>query len=144
MRINKFNMNEHGLHRFFGSLEVKVMNTLWEKEKLTIKQAHEMINREDPISFNAVMTVMNRLTDKGVLRKESTGGGRNRLTYFYPTQTKEQFISKQTRVVTEELIEDFGPLVVNHFIERLDYADPELIKKLEKKLNEMKNNDEIE
>lgn len=138
MIINSFNMNKHGLHRFFGSLEVKVMNTLWEKEKLTIKQAHEMINSEDPISFNAVMTVMIRLTEKGVLRKESTGGGRNRLTYFSPVQSKEQFISTQTKVVTEELIEDFGSLIVNHFIERLDYADPELIQKLENKINEMK------
>lgn len=138
MRVKKINMNEEGLKRFFGSLEVKVMNTLWEKEKLTIKQVHEILNSEDPISLNAVMTVMIRLSEKGHLRKETTGGGRNRLTFFYPVQTKEQFIIEETRAVTNGLIEDFGSLVVNHFIERLDDADPELINLLEKRISEIK------
>jgi predicted transcriptional regulator len=139
MKIKKLNMNEEGLNRFFGSLEVKVMNTMWEKEKLTIKQAHEMINSENPISLNAVMTVMIRLTEKGHLRKETTGGGRNRVTFFYPIQTKEQFIIEQTRAVTDELIEDFGSIIVNHFINRLDDTDPELIQTLQNRINELKN-----
>lgn len=138
MKIKKLNMNEEGLNRFFGSLEVKVMNTLWEKEKLTIKHAHEIINSEDPISLNAVMTVMIRLAEKGHLRKETTGGGRNRLTFFYPIQTKEQFIIEQTRAVTDELIEDFGSIIVNHFIDRLDDTDPELIQTLQNRINEIK------
>lgn len=138
MKIKKLNMNEEGLNRFFGSLEVKVMNTMWEKEKLTIKQAHEIINSEDPISLNAVMTVMIRLAEKGHLRKETTGGGRNRLTFFYPVQTMEQFIVEQTRAVTDELIEDFGSIIVNHFIDRLDDTDPELIQTLQKRINEIK------
>ncbi|WP_214629668.1 BlaI/MecI/CopY family transcriptional regulator [Paenibacillus agaridevorans] len=138
MRVKKINMSEEGLNRFFGSLEVKVMNTLWDKEKLTIKQTHQILNNEDPISINAVMTVMIRLSEKGHLRKESTGGGRNRLTFFYPVQTKEQFIIEETRAVTNGLIEDFGSLVVNHFIDHLDDADPELIEMLEKRINEIK------
>ncbi|WP_214629648.1 BlaI/MecI/CopY family transcriptional regulator [Paenibacillus agaridevorans] len=138
MTVKKINMNEEGLNRFFGSLEVKVMNTLWEKEKLSIKQTHEILNNEDPISINAVMTVMIRLSEKGHLRKETTGGGRNRLTFFFPVQTKEQFIIEETRAVTNGLIEDFGSLVVNHFLERLDDADPELIEMLEKRINEIK------
>lgn len=138
MKIKKLNVNEEGLHRFFGSLEVKVMETLWKHEKLTIKQTHDILNSSTAISLNAVMTVMIRLSEKGVLIKESTGAGRNRLTFFYPKQTKEQFITEQTRVVTSGLIEDFGPLVVNHFIDQLDNIDPELIEKLETRLNELK------
>ncbi|MFS0728423.1 BlaI/MecI/CopY family transcriptional regulator [Paenibacillus sp. 1P07SE] len=138
MRIKKLNVNEEGLHRFFGSLEARVMKTLWEHEKMTIKQTHELLNDRAAISLNAVMTVMIRLADKGILRKETTGGGRNRLTFFYPIQTEEQFILEQTRVVAEGLIEDFGPVIVNHFIDQLDSANPELITKLENRLNELK------
>jgi len=138
MKIKKLNVNEEGLYRFFGSLEAKVMETLWTHEKLTIKQTHDILNSLAPISLNAVMTVMMRLSEKGVLRKETTGAGRNRLTFFYPTETKEQFITEQTRVVTSGLIEDFGPLVVNHFIDQLDSIDPVLIEKLENRLKELK------
>ncbi|MFS0724288.1 BlaI/MecI/CopY family transcriptional regulator [Paenibacillus sp. 1P07SE] len=139
MKIKKLNVNEEGLHRFFGSLEARVMTVVWAHEKLTIKQVHEKLDDQAPISLNAVMTVMIRLADKGILQKETTGGGRNRLTFFYPVQTEEQFILEQTRVVTEGLMEDFGPLMVNHFIDQLDSADPDLIKKLENRLNELKN-----
>ncbi|WP_336788475.1 BlaI/MecI/CopY family transcriptional regulator [Paenibacillus sp. MMO-177] len=137
MKIKKINMEEEGLLRFFGTLELKIMNLMWKKEKLTIKQAHELINHEDPISLNAVMTVMIRLVDKGLLYKETTGKSRNRLTYFYPVHTKDQFINEQTKIVTDELIDDFGSVVVIHFIERLDKADASLIEKLQRKLEEM-------
>lgn len=138
MNLKKLNVNEEGMQRFFGSLESKIMETLWKYEKRTIKQTHDILNGTSAISLNAVMTVMMRLSDKGVLRKETTGGGRNRVTFFYPTQTREQFITEQTRVVTVGLIEDFGPLVVNHFIDQLGNIDPDLIDKLEIRLNELK------
>ncbi|OME75949.1 transcriptional regulator [Paenibacillus sp. FSL A5-0031] len=139
MKIKKLNLHEEGLSRFFGSLEVKVMNIMWEKEKLTIKQAHEIINNENPISINAVMTVIIRLAEKGHLYKETSGGGRNRLTFFYPVQSKDQFIMEQTKVVTNGLIEDFGSVIVNHFIDSLDGADPELIQTLQNRINEIKS-----
>ncbi|WP_019003892.1 BlaI/MecI/CopY family transcriptional regulator [Cohnella laeviribosi] len=138
MKVKTIHLNEEGLHRFFGSLEAKIMEVLWEKGKLTIKQVHEILNSENPISLNAVMTVMIRLADKGHLIKESRGKGRTRLTLFSPTQNKEQFILEQTKVVTDGLIEDFGPLVVSHLIDNLDKADPGLIERLEQKLNELK------
>ncbi|MBW7457184.1 BlaI/MecI/CopY family transcriptional regulator [Paenibacillus sepulcri] len=141
MRINRLNLNEEGLLRFFGSLEAKIMNTMWEKEKLTIKQAHELIRVEQPISFNAVMTVMIRLSEKGHLRKETSGGGRSRLTFFYPVQSRELFIMEQTKYVTDGLLDDFGSLVANHFIDRLDKADPEWIEKLQQRLDELKRNE---
>lgn len=133
-------MNEEGLQRFFGSLEAKIMDKLWEKGKLTIKQLHEMLNRGDPISLNAVMTVMIRLADKGILLKESTGGGRNRLTFFSPVQDRDQFIAEQTKVITDGLIEDFGAnVVVNNFMQSLDKLDDGMIDQLEQKLMELKN-----
>ncbi len=139
MKVKKIHLDEEGLHRFFGSLEVRIMEVLWEKEKLTIKQVHEILNRQDPISLNAVMTVMIRLVEKGHLHKDSSGNGRNRLTYFSPLQGKEQFILEQTKLVTEGLVEDFGSLMVSHLIDNLDKADPGLIKRLEEKLNELKH-----
>lgn len=138
MRVKKIHLNEEGLHRFFGSLEVKIMEVLWEKNKLTIKQVHEILNREDPISLNAVMTVMIRLADKEHLLKESTGNSRNKITLFSPVQNREQFISEQTKVVTDGLVEDFGSLMVSHLIDNLDKADASLIERLEFKLNELK------
>ncbi|MBY3621059.1 BlaI/MecI/CopY family transcriptional regulator [Acinetobacter sp. CUI P1] len=138
LKVKKINLNEEGLHRFFGTLETKVMETLWSKGRLTIKQVHELIDNESPISLNAVMTVMVRLSEKGHLHKESSGKGRGKITFFSPTQDKEQFIIEQTKMVTDGLVEDFGSLMVSHLVDNLDKADPELIERLSRKLDELK------
>ncbi|MFD1130570.1 BlaI/MecI/CopY family transcriptional regulator [Paenibacillus provencensis] len=139
MRVKRFHLDEEGINKFFGSLEARIMEVLWSKGKMTIKQVHELINAESPISLNAVMTVMTRLTDKEYLIKESSGQGRTRLTYFSAPTTKEEFIQAQTQAVTDGLIADFGSYMVRNLIESLDKADPELIQQLENKLKELKN-----
>jgi len=135
MKVPRIKVNEEGLNRFFGPLEARIMRIIWESGELSIKEVQRILNEESPISFNAVMTVMNRLAEKGHLAKRARG----RSTYFRAVQTKEQFLAEQTRAVTLGLIEEFGDLVVNHMIEALEQADPASIRKLEQKLMELKN-----
>lgn len=139
MIINKFNLNEEGLKQFFGPLEARIMDILWSSEGITIRDVQTILNHESPISFNAVMTVMNRLMDKGHLKKLTSGKGRNRITLFNTVQSKEQFLNKQTKALTHGLMEEFGGMVVSHMIDALEHADPELIARLERKIIEMKN-----
>ncbi|KXG10007.1 BlaI/MecI/CopY family transcriptional regulator [Anoxybacillus rupiensis] len=134
MKINHFKMNEEGLKRFFGALESQVMNYIWTAGEVTAKDVQQHICREKPISINAVMTVMNRLADKGHLRKEMRG----RIAYFTSIQTKEQFLSEQTKSVAYGLIEEFGGLAVAHMVDAIRDLDPSLLEKLKEKLNESK------
>jgi predicted transcriptional regulator len=140
VKINQYKVNEEGLNRFFGPLESKVMDIIWSCKPITIKHVRGFLNQDDDLSFNAIMTVMNRLCEKGHLVKVSSGKGRNKLTYFEPVQTKAQFIDEQTKLVTHGLINEFGDLVMNHMIEALEDTDPELLKKLEQKLLDKKRN----
>lgn len=141
--VKKFNVNEEGLNRFFGPLEVKIMNILWLSDGMSIKDVQSILNQESPISFNTVMTVMNRLLEKGHLSKDTRGKGRNRVTVFEPVQTKEQFLHVQTKAVTDGLIQEFGDLVVGHMIDALEDADSELINKLSDKLNQLKSRKDL-
>ncbi|MEX2103716.1 MAG: BlaI/MecI/CopY family transcriptional regulator [Bacilli bacterium] len=137
MTVKKFNVQEEGLNHFFGSLEARIMDILWSSEAMTIGEVHEILNAEIPISFNAVMTVMNRLLEKDHLQKELRGSGRGRAFIFHPIQTRDQFLSEQTKAVTVGLIQEYGDLVVNHMVDALNDADPQLIAKLQDKLNHM-------
>jgi predicted transcriptional regulator len=138
LKINNFKINEEGLNRFFGALEAKIMNYIWSSGEVTIREVQQHINNEKPISFNAVTTVMNRLVDKGHLHKETRG----RIAYFKAVQTKEQFLSEQTKSVAYGLIEDFGGLAVTHMVDAIRDVDPSLLKQLEEKLNEAKRRNE--
>lgn len=139
MKIKKFNVSEEGLNRFFGPLEARIMEIIWSSKPLSIKDVHTVLNAETPISFNAVMTVMNRLQEKGHLKRTASGKGRGRVAFYEALQSKEQFLIEQTKAVTDGLIQEFGDLVVNHMIDALDEADPDLIEKLEQKLSQMKS-----
>lgn len=139
MQIKRINVNEEGLNRFFGPLEAKIMEILWDCGGLTIKEVQSELNKETPITVNAVMTVMNRLLDKGFLTKSSGGSGKARGAEFHAVQSKDEFLSEQTRVVSQGLIHEYGGLVVSHMIDALDDVEPEIIAKLERKLNEMKS-----
>jgi predicted transcriptional regulator len=139
MQIKRMNVNGEGLNRFFGPLEAKIMDILWSSDGSSIKEVQTILNQETSISVNTVMTVMNRLLEKGHLTKATSGFGRAHVAKFRPLQSKEQFLSEQTKVVSQGLIQEFGSLVVNHMIDALDDVDPEVIARLEQKLNEIKS-----
>ncbi|QMV42353.1 BlaI/MecI/CopY family transcriptional regulator [Cohnella cholangitidis] len=138
MKIKKLNVSGEGLNRFFGPLEAKIMDILWSSDGLSIKDVQSILNQGNPISVNAVMTVMNRLLDKGHLSKVQTGTGRTQAARFSTVQTREQFLSEQTKEVSQGLIQEYGSLVVSHMIDALDDVDQETIAKLERKLSEIK------
>jgi len=140
VKIRKFNMQESGLNRFFGPLEAKIMDILWCRESMTIKEVQTLLEKDKPTNFNTVMTVMNRLVDKGILQKKPVG----RSSYYNPIQTREEFINNQSKEMTHELMDEFGSVVVSHMLDALEDVDEELVKKLELKIKELKKekNDE--
>lgn len=134
MEIKNFKYGEVGLNRFFGTLEAKIMELLWEAEELSIKDVQQRLEKDKPVNFNTVMTVMNRLLDKGILEKRLQG----RLSLFRPTQTKEDFIEDQSKKLTENLLDEFGGVVISHMIDALTEVDKSLLDKLEHKIQQLK------
>ncbi|MEN1935255.1 BlaI/MecI/CopY family transcriptional regulator [Paenibacillus sp. 102] len=137
MFTQNYKLNEQGLNHFFGPLEAKIMEIIWNTPDVTIKEVQQKLSEESPVNFNTVMTVMNRLVEKGHLQKQMV----KRSGVYRAIQTKESFLSNQTKKMTQELMGEFGDLVVNHMLDELDQADPVLIKKLEAKLNQLKKED---
>ncbi|GAB6454004.1 BlaI/MecI/CopY family transcriptional regulator [Bacillus cereus group sp. BceL300] len=134
MFTQNYKLNEHGLNHFFGPLEAKIMEIIWSTEGITIKEVQQKLSEESPVNFNTVMTVMNRLVEKLHLEKQTV----KRSGIYRAIQTKEEFLSNQTKKMTQELVGEFGDLVITHMIDELEQADPNLIKKLEDKLNQLK------
>lgn len=134
MRIRKFKINESGLNRFFGPLEAKILDVLWNDGERTIKEVQQVLEKEKATNFNTVMTVMNRLTEKGVLQKRTEG----RSSVYKPVTSRTEFLNTQSREMTNELMEEFGSVVVSHMLDALEDVDDDLVAKLEKKIKELK------
>ncbi|AZV43211.1 BlaI/MecI/CopY family transcriptional regulator [Peribacillus asahii] len=134
MNIKNFKYNEAGLQRFFGPLESRIMEILWDGRERSIKEVLHHLEDDKPINFNTVMTVMKRLTDKGILEKRMQG----RLSLFRPIQSKEEFMEEQSKKLTENLLDEFGGLVINHMLDAIQDVDQELLDKLEQKIKQLK------
>ncbi|NHN32451.1 BlaI/MecI/CopY family transcriptional regulator [Paenibacillus agricola] len=134
VKIQNFKYHERGLNRFFGPLEAKIMNILWNGSSMTIKDVQAKLEEDKTLNFNTVMTVMNRLVDKDMLTKKTIG----RTTLFQPSVSKDHFLENQSKELTHELIEEFGALVVNHMLDALEEVDEDLLAKLEQKIKMLK------
>ncbi|MEI4768990.1 BlaI/MecI/CopY family transcriptional regulator [Psychrobacillus sp. FJAT-51614] len=134
MLIRKFNKNESGLNRFFGPLEAKIMDILWNNCEMTIKNVQQVLDREKGTNFNTVMTVMNRLVEKEILQKRTEG----RSSLYKPVLSRDQFLHTQSKEMTNELMDEFGTVVVSHMLDALEDVDDDLVAKLEKKIKELK------
>lgn len=134
MNIKNFKYNEAGLLRFFGPLEARIMEILWDGKERSIKEVLHQLEADKPINFNTVMTVMKRLTDKGILQKRSHG----RLSLFRPVQSKEEFMTEQSKKLTENLLDEFGGVVINHMLDSIKDVDHQLLEKLEQKIKKLK------
>lgn len=126
--IQTFNLTKEGLDRVLGSLEAEVMEIIWSRSShVTIRDVWEDILSYRDISFNTVMTVMNRLAKKGLLRREQ---GRNAYL-FQPVQSKGEFLKEVSRQVARGLVEDFGESAIAQFVEAVDAVDPSYLNQLE-------------
>jgi predicted transcriptional regulator len=86
MKIQRMKLHEEGLNRFFGPLESQIMAIVWEHENVSIKKVQTLLPGE--LSYTAVMTILNRLHEKGHLEKITTGKGRNRISHYQPVQRR--------------------------------------------------------
>ena len=134
MRIRKFKMNESGLNRFFGPLEAKIMDILWNDVEMTIKDVQQVLEQEKSTNFNTVMTVMNRLVEKGILQKRLEG----RSSLYKTVLSRVDFLNTQSKEMTNELMDEFGSVVVSHMLDALEDVDDDLVAKLEQKIKELK------
>ncbi len=69
--------------RIFGELELAILN-VFQKEgaKRTVRDVLQILGKED--KYTTIMTVMNRLVEKGELKREREG-----LSYSYSLQAKK-------------------------------------------------------
>ncbi len=134
MRIHTFKVGERGLNRFFGPLEAKIMDILWARPGSSIREVQTALEQDKDVNFNTVMTVMNRLVDKGLLGKSQKG----RTSLYQPVQSKEEFMNDQSKELSHELVDEFGALALNHMLDALDEADAGLIERLEQKIKQWK------
>jgi len=105
--------------REFGELEMAIMDVMWAaKSPCATREVRERLRYGRPVAYTTVMTVMDILYRKGVLRRAKRG----RAWRYWSVEQREEH---DARVMTEVLRSGGDEAVtMRHFLERV--SDDEL------------------
>lgn len=120
------------LKKLLGSLELEVMELLWQAGEATVRQMAERINRERPVAYTTVMTVMGHLVDKGLLTRVM-----EQKRYRYRVvRSRGDFLREACRTKVRTLLDDFGDLAIAGFLGEIDNVDSDRLDRLRRLVQE--------
>jgi predicted transcriptional regulator len=107
-----------------GELELEILDILWEKSVVTVKDIHETLLRKRDIAYTTVMTVMSRLFDKGILERSQTGR-----TYVYKPQfTRDQIAHNLMNRVKNKIFHGSLEGIFSYMLSQKSISSDELSK----------------
>lgn len=116
-----------------GGSEQKIIDALWNSEK-ALKPSEVKSLLKDDLAYSTVKTVLERLFEKDVLKREKIGNA-----YLYsPKQSREKFAVKSLKDIFQKILDSYGSLAISQFAETIK-NDPEhkdLLKEFLDKQNE--------
>lgn len=130
-KVGSFRPSESGSRKVLGDLEADIMDLIWEHETVSVREIHAILERDREIAYTTVMTVMSRLSDKGILQKERDGKH-----YLYrPAITKDEFSRTMLASMLSGIKDDFGRQALAFFVDSLT-EDDETLDELERLIQE--------
>jgi predicted transcriptional regulator len=111
-----------------GPLEAEVMQAMWASgERMSVRAMLVRLNegRRPPLAYTTVMTVMARLAEKEILRRELNGRG-----YVYEAAAPDA-----ASIAVRGVVRDFGDAAIAGFVDEAR-ADPKLRRRLERLLRD--------
>jgi predicted transcriptional regulator len=111
-----------------GPLEAEIMRAMWQtRSPMTVRGVLERLNheRDAPLAYTTVMTVMARLAEKDVLRRELNGRG-----YQYVAAVPDE-----ASIAVRTVVRDFGEAALAQFVDEAR-ADPKMLRRLRRLLED--------
>jgi BlaI family transcriptional regulator, penicillinase repressor len=130
-----FRSKKKGLNRLFGELESEVMNLLWKKGPLRGKELHEALRKRKKTAVTTVLTVLDRLSKKGFVKKNRDSG----LTIFSPAVTREEFETRVTSELIKSAYEMCPDCAISAFTDIFSKMKSDELDKLAKLVEEKQN-----
>lgn len=122
-----------------GDLEAAVMDVVWARGAVSVREVREALRPERPLAYTTVMTVMSRLAEKGILLHERQGRA---FIYRPAEQGRLGFLRQQARLKVRRLLGQFGDLAVAEFVDELSEQDGEHLAALARLVAEYQQPDE--
>ena len=120
-------LSAKGLAKVLGDLEARVMRVVWDLGRpSSARHVHERVIEEHEVALLTVITVLNKLVTKGLLRRAKRDG----VLHYEARWTEDEFMAHASRRVVEGVL-SFGPdVVAASLVDVLAERDPERLAEL--------------
>ena len=130
---NTVRLSAEGWAKVLGDLEARVMRMMWAiGAPATAREVHERVVVEHDVALLTVVTVLNKLVEKRLLRRRK----QESLFHYEPCLTESEFRAQVSRRVMEGIL-SFGPeALATSFVDVLAERDPMQLEALQKLIEE--------
>lgn len=103
-------------------LETEVMEELWDRGEASVRDVLDAINARNPQAraYTTVLTVMQRLHAKELLRREWRG----RLHVYVPVLTRAEYAEARAELEVGALVSEYGDVALAQFARAMERLDP--------------------
>jgi predicted transcriptional regulator len=116
-----------GLAKVLGDLEARVMRAVWALGRpASARAVHEHVGHEHTVAIHTVITVLNKLVEKGLLRREK----REDLLHYEPTLSEDEFRTRASRQVVEGILSLAPDAMTASFVDVIAERDPDQLAQL--------------
>lgn len=120
-------LSADGLAKVLGDLEARVMRTVWALGKpVPARPVHERIHKDHDVALLTVITVLNKLVQKGLLRRAK----QDDLLHYEARLTEEEFTARASRRIVEGVWSLDPDMVAASLVDVLAKRDPERLAEL--------------
>jgi predicted transcriptional regulator len=133
MNIHRYDLDGTGLTRVLGELEAQIMEVVW---RLGAPTGKEICAALGPgVHYKTVLTVANRLVQKGLLERLPTGA---RAFRYQAAESRDTFLGRVAASVASGLVGDFGQHGLAQLVRAAEAVDPIYLDELERLVRERK------
>lgn len=118
--------NRERQSRVLGPLEHEILDVLWAGGGMSGKEVHAEIKRVRKVALTTVLTVLERLTSKGLVRKVK---GKS-VYIFTPAYTKDAFAKEVSGDVFKDILGISASGASASFVDMLAESDPDELDRL--------------
>ncbi|MDQ3515189.1 MAG: BlaI/MecI/CopY family transcriptional regulator [Gemmatimonadota bacterium] len=120
-------LDSRGLAKVLGDLEAKVMSAVWRTSApASARTIHDRVVRDHPVKLLTVVTVLNKLVAKRLLKRSTIDG----LLHYSARQTRAEFDAFASRRLVEGVLGFSRDLVAASLVDVLAETDPEALEEL--------------
>lgn len=120
-------LSADGFAKVLGDLEARVMHTIWKLDApASAREVHEEVAKSHKVELLTVITVLNKLVAKGLLKRAK----QDDLFHYEARFTEDEFMAHASRRVVEGILSLGSDAVAASLVDVLAERDPEQLAEL--------------